>query len=179
MIRQTQSSLAPYGNCWQTAVACVLEVPAAELPAQNEIERFAEEERARLRAEGRDWPSWLSWLCYRNSLNRYLAQHHRLLYGEVRFIYDAIEVTSFEGHHVICGPSERTATNGGIDHCVVGRHGGVVWDPHPSRAGLTGVKEWGVLAPLPEDWEPSKMHAELPCLCPECGGLEQLREATP
>lgn len=35
-----------------------------------------------------------------------------------------------------CGPSER-----GVSHAVVAIDGQIVWDPHPSRAGILRVKE--------------------------------------
>lgn len=35
-----------------------------------------------------------------------------------------------------CGPSER-----GVSHAVVAVDGQIVWDPHPSRAGILRVKE--------------------------------------
>lgn len=45
-----------------------------------------------------------------------------------------------DGYHIVSGPSPR---GNGLYHAVVGRHGDVVFDPHPSRAGLAGDrKEW-------------------------------------
>lgn len=47
---------------------------------------------------------------------------------------------------ILCGKSPR-----GIEHCTVGRGLDTVWDPHPSRDGLTTISEVWVLAPyLPE-----------------------------
>lgn len=37
---------------------------------------------------------------------------------------------------IACGPSER-----GVSHAVVAVDGEIVWDPHPSRAGILRVKE--------------------------------------
>lgn len=37
-----------------------------------------------------------------------------------------------------CGPSER-----GVSHAVVAVDGEIVWDPHPSRAGILRVFAWG------------------------------------
>lgn len=62
------------------------------------------------------------------------------------------------GRSIVIGPTIRETG----DHAVVGDDGRVVWDPHPSGAGLTSVKR--VLAF--EDWpgpEPSR------CVC--CGGM--------
>ncbi len=45
--------------------------------------------------------------------------------------------------HFMSGISPR-----GHGHRVVGVGGRVVWDPHPSRAGLTSVYSVGILVPL-------------------------------
>jgi hypothetical protein len=43
-------------------------------------------------------------------------------------------------YHEISGPSPR---GNGVTHAVVGRDGQIVFDPHPSRAGLVGdPAEW-------------------------------------
>ena len=57
--RQTQTSFAPEGNCWQAVAACIIGVPLDELPSQADIERRQ--------------------ASYNNALNRYLTKHHRLL----------------------------------------------------------------------------------------------------
>ena len=44
--------------------------------------------------------------------------------------------------HLVSGVSPR-----GLGHRCVGLHGRVLWDPHPSRAGLTKVTSVGVLVP--------------------------------
>lgn len=45
--------------------------------------------------------------------------------------------------HLISGMSPR-----GFGHRCVGRAGRVIWDPHPSRAGLVSVYSIGFLVPL-------------------------------
>lgn len=45
-------------------------------------------------------------------------------------------------HHLAYGESPR-----GCDHAVVYRYGALVWDPHPSREGLTRVKRYALLVP--------------------------------
>jgi len=48
-------------------------------------------------------------------------------------------------------PDERCLVYGksprGISHVVVGEHGAVAWDPHPSRAGLIAVAEVWLFEP--------------------------------
>jgi hypothetical protein len=61
-----------------------------------------------------------------------------------------------DGRSIVIGQTVR-ATG---DHAVVGEHGTVVWDPHPSHAGLTSVKTAYVLVGWPGP-EPSR------CVC--CG----------
>jgi hypothetical protein len=78
-------------------------------------------------------------------------------------------------HHIICGPTVRTATNGGQHHCVVGRAGKAVWDVHPSRAGLISVNELQFFVRVSRDelpeWTRKKEFAGRDCLCPACGGV--------
>jgi hypothetical protein len=53
-------------------------------------------------------------------------------------------------YHLIGGESVR-----GIGHMVVGRHGEIVWDPHPARAGLSTIEDMTFLVPLeavPEEY---------------------------
>jgi len=140
VIEQTQAFVKPHGSCWQTAVACVLGVPAAELPCQHTIESMASVE------DGERYGGHFS---YSNALNAYLTKHHGLGYLQE----PAWKLGSFAlrdpGYHLLIGPTVRTAVDGDeprIIHCVVGKRGEPVWDPHPSRAGLTRVISWGWLA---------------------------------
>ena len=62
------------------------------------------------------------------------------------------------GRSVVVGPTIRETG----DHAVVGHDGEIVWDPHPSRVGLTSVKH----AYAFDEWpgpEPSR------CVC--CGEM--------
>ncbi len=153
----TQTDLDP-GNCWQTAVACILEVDPSELPDQTEI-------------EGRQGKQ------YQNALNAYLEYHHGLVYADVDdWVYAGMTVRD-PGWHILVGATVRTTPEKPIYHCIVGRYGEPVWDPHPSRAGLTLVKRWGVLGPLPERirlWRKEMLEKSKPgdwdflCVCPAC-----------
>lgn len=142
MIELTQTHLAP-GNCWQTAVACLLDVAIDDLPSQVEIE-----------ARGGS---------YNNALQDYLGKHHGLALVVLRLPVEAYAQLRVVGYHLMIGATERTATNG-VHHVVVGRDGEMVWDPHPSRAGLIGKAEWELIVPRPEEWS-SKLS---PCQCPRC-----------
>jgi hypothetical protein len=170
----TQSNLDP-GNCWQTAIACILGVDPETLPPQHEIEGPAAEVL-------RGWGS------YTNVLNAYLAKHHGLIYFEVqRYQFGGVRPSRPE--HILCGPTVRTEAHKAagrqqFNHCVVARNGVAVWDVHPSRAGLIGVDSWGVLGDRQPDHdaglsERRRREDEIyrliwDCLCPVCG-LSELR----
>ena len=172
----TQSSLSP-GNCWQTAIACLLEVDPELLPPQHEIEAIPN--------AGGVLGGWGS---YSNVLNGYLGKHHGLIYSEIQ-AYQFGSVRPIMPGHTMCGPTVRTETlkkNGSyhIHHCVVGVEGKAVWDVHPSRQGLIEVKSWGILGELqPVSLADRKRFAKDPaadlvfnqCLCPKCN-LDKLRE---
>jgi hypothetical protein len=150
--RQTQTNTTP-GNCWQTAMACLLGLPAAALPDQVAIE------------ERKD--------SYHNALMAYLDKHHGLTFFT---LYDwqipAVRLPD-PGLHIVIGPTVRTPDNG-VKHAVVGQHGRVLWDPHPSRAGLTGTSSWEVLVPVSgaakdvRDRAKATERGWLPCPCPAC-----------
>jgi hypothetical protein len=151
----TQSNTDP-GNCWQTAVACILEEDPARLPDQVDLE-----------ARGKN---------YHNALNAYLEVHHGLIYAEVEdFVWCGIWARD-PGWHVMIGPTVRTCEPKNIHHVIVARHGAPMWDPHPSRAGLLEIRRWGLLNPLPERirlWRrevsaKSPSAWEFGCVCPEC-----------
>jgi hypothetical protein len=138
----TQTKLDP-GNCWQTAWACILDVDPAVMPDQTAIGPHD----------------------YMAPLRAYLRKHHNLSWVPV-FGSVLARSVKIEGFHVMCGPTVRTPKNG-QDHCVVGRNGVMVWDPHPSRAGITEVKSIEIPLPFPREWEKHET-AVRPCLCPAC-----------
>lgn len=154
MLMHTQSNLDP-GNCWQTCVACVLEIDPATMPAQEVFEW------KRTREDGSiEWgPS------YQTPLNAFLRKHHGLTYGELYEHQWPAVMPRDPGFHFLIGPTVRTPTSG-CKHVVVARYGEMVWDVHPSRAGLTMIERWGVLAPFPEGW--ARTWNEIPCVCPAC-----------
>lgn len=167
MKRYTQTNLSP-GNCWQTAVACLLEVEPETLPPQVEIER---------------WPSGAlgGWKSYSNCLNGYLNKHHGLCYSEIQR-YQMKCVLPLREYHLLIGPTVRTEQTR-RNHVVVARNREPVWDVHPSRAGLIAVESWGLLGPIDyeseREWRARKgadtdYMLVFSCLCPTCG-LEEAR----
>lgn len=153
MIEFTQTNLVP-GSCWQTAVACILNRDPATLPDQ-----------ATLDADNK----WR----FRNALSAYLDKHHQLMYSDVYdYVFPVLQMRD-PGYHMLQGPTIRTPENH-REHIVVARYGEMVWDPHPSRAGLTEVKMWGVLCPMPpriKEWRDKRLaegDKDLECICPAC-----------
>ena len=157
MIRLTQTDVE-YGNCWQTAIACILEIDPATMPDQ-----------AAIVAAGTGAHHG-----YHNPLMEYLVRHHRMAYYELQdWQFGAIKIAALDGYHMLVGPTVRTPMTG-VHHVVVAQRGKMVWDVHPSRAGLTQAERWGILSPVPERFvlQREESRARMPdtfrCLCPEC-----------
>jgi hypothetical protein len=110
----------PHGNCFATALACILELPVEEVP------NFCETDDWRLRVD-----AWLA--------------QFGLFYMDIELKdgLTAPEVFAAAGYHVISGDGPR-----GCRHSVVGRAGCFVHDPHPSGEGLLTKEEFGFLVPL-------------------------------
>jgi hypothetical protein len=117
MIPYTQTLVGRGGNCLQTSIECILEVPQGSLPPQEHPVRD-----------------------YYPALNQALARYG-LVYGDgIR----PFSTRNQPGWHVMVGVSPRTMQIGAL-HAVVGWNGALVWDPHPSRDGLCTVESWGIL----------------------------------
>lgn len=159
MIELTQTSLYPRGNCWQTAVACVLDLPAEALPSQFDsyYEDVDGSGVVRIRMN------------YNNPLQAYLNKHHGLAYVEFHQPQEALAQLAIHGYHLITGTSVRSADYDGTRHVVVGKDGQVAWDPHPSRAGLLDEIRWAVLCSWPKLWN---RQASMDCVCPSCLGAK-------
>lgn len=104
------------GDCQRAVIASLLELPITEVPhflkeSDGDTTNYWERLQAFCRSRG--------------------------------FVYLVIPARSGGGFfgddgevfHEISGPSPR---GNGITHAVVGCNGEIVFDPHPSRAGLTG-----------------------------------------
>jgi hypothetical protein len=178
MKEYTQSNLSP-GNCWQTVIACILEIDPEKLPPQHEIEVLDNHK------------FFGGWGSYMNVLNGYLSKHHGLCYFEIHgYQFGGVRPTN--PFHLLAGPTVRTeehrkAGRLHTHHAIVGHMGEPVWDPHPSRAGLLEVERWGVLGTdqqTQKDNRARKMDNDpnyrfvFDCLCPECGLKELHRRVS-
>lgn len=65
---------------------------------------------------------------------------HDLAFIEMKIPKDDWCVNWIYSYHMIMGTSPR-----GVLHCVLGYNGEVVWDPHPSNAGLKEQDSYGFL----------------------------------
>lgn len=105
-----------YGDCQRSVIASLLDLPASEVPHFCEI--------------AKDEP-----VAFWTLLQGFLRSK-----GFVYLTVPARAGAAFFGDdgdvfHEISGPSPR---GGGVYHAVVGCNGEIVFDPHPSRAGLAG-----------------------------------------
>lgn len=114
---------------------------------------------------------------YMNRLNAFLFKHYGMHYICVHES-DISGILRAYGHHpeglyTWEGETVRSPETH-CDHVVVAQGDKLLWDPHPTRAGLTEVKRWGLLAP---PGKPSKAYwekciaagdKELMCVCPKC-----------
>jgi len=181
-MKQYTQSDTTIGNCWQTAVACILEIDPNTLPPQCELELLTSDEKFKFKL-------FDGYGSYSNILNGYLGKHHNLIYTEIP-AFQLGSVRSINPYHMLVGPTERTAKHrangrGTVNHVVVAKDGEMVWDPHPSRAGLIDVEAHGVLGSLQQSSIDSRNHKRCTesegarlvwgCLCPACG-LTGLRD---
>jgi len=109
-----------YGDCMRACIASLLDLPIAEVPhflrdADGDAQKFWGGVLDFAEARGWDYLS--------------AFPEHRPELAE-----------AMGGYHIMGGPSPR---GGGLLHAVVGKEGQIVFDPHPSKAGLSGdPAEW-------------------------------------
>lgn len=110
-----------YGDCMRAMIASLLELPIATVPHFLQM------------AKGNPGDFW-------HRVNSFLAErgYEYLSMGDKHRDGYAVDMG---GYHEIYGPSPRDPAN--VFHAVVGLNGKIVFDPHPSRAGLFGDShEW-------------------------------------
>lgn len=108
--------IGQYGDCQRAVIASLLDLPISEVPHFNGI------------AKGDPTVFW-------TELQTFCRRH-----GYAYLTVPACSGVAFFGldddvYHEISGPSPR---GNGVFHCVIGKGGQIVFDPHPSRAGLAG-----------------------------------------
>lgn len=114
-----QTLFGDEGNCMQACIASVLELPLDDVPNFMALHRA-----------GKSWTHTLrDWLAERG-----------LAYVEVQFNGFGTFSMMPQTYHLIGGGSPRGQEEG---HCIVGFAGTMVFDPHPSRAGLATWDDYG------------------------------------
>lgn len=120
MIEVTQTTFGvPGGNCFSACIASLLELSIDDVPYF--MGDFSE-------------PDDGEWF---NRLNDWLRPRG---FVALFFLYQSL--ADFPSLCVLGGASSRGP------HSCVGRRGEIVWDPHPSRSGLTSVEDVTILVPL-------------------------------
>ena len=118
----------PYGECVRATYAALLDLPLGAVPRFDPGDMApGEKQRDRERA-------WLASLGL--ELVEIATSSDRELPQDILDRVPPVE-------HLISGMSPR-----GFGHRCVGLGGRVLWDPHPSRAGLSTVYSLGFLVPL-------------------------------
>jgi hypothetical protein len=111
----TQTNLDP-GNCLQTCVACILDLPMDAVPDQLQHKNP---------------------LSYLLELREFLRRrrHVTLTLATPGFNQRALAIPEYILFGRMVGPL------GGIceEHCVVGCAGEIIWDPYPGRPGLNRI----------------------------------------
>lgn len=125
MIEVTQTLLhdkekGVVGNCLQAAFASLLELPIDDVPHFVAMEDC--------------WGAIQEW--FRERYNAFYLVVEADQQGLDWYLWHA-------GHYIVTGTSPR-----GLQHAVIGEKGEIVFDPHPSRAGLTDIKRYGFIVPL-------------------------------
>lgn len=156
MTEYTQTTFGLQGNCWQTVIACVLDVDPTTLPDQSVCDQRGPDGQRKEPYFG-------------NLLNAYLRTHHRSTYATISpsSLWDVLGPRTTDALYFMSGPTVRTGTPGGApSHVVIARGAQMIWDPHPSRDGLLRVEHRSILVPYPPEWDESPSWN--PCRCPAC-----------
>lgn len=112
------------GNCWQTALACLLDKEIDEVPHFVDID------------ENQNGPHW-----YMASYMWLWENGYELLQYEK---YPSKEDGEpWDGYVLVSGNSPR----GEFAHVVIYKDGKLFHDPHPSQAGVLTEEDFEILAP--------------------------------
>jgi hypothetical protein len=116
MIKHTQNMFGAEGNCWQTVIASLLELPMEEVPDfVNEYE-----------AGGQHW--WLHTIDF-------LKKHDM----QIKPIPDHPDTDEL---YLVSGPSPRYNDQ---YHVVIYQRGRMVHDPHPDGTGVLEEKHFDII----------------------------------
>lgn len=123
------------GDCWRCCVAAIIGLPAEQVP------HFLEQEiKDPSRAMDADTQEWLNARGFQMVEAREFRFHR---WASSRYQLPAI---------IAAGPSPRSKKMGD-HHAVIMRAEKLLYDPHPSEAGLTYVSERYLIFPIEPDFE--------------------------
>ena len=141
MIPVTQDKFGLEGNCMAACIASIFELKLSEVP------NFA---------EGNGDGTWFPKLydfCYKRGfevipyyLERTGQDTGRRYNGHLDFYRLPERLQGCLPYYLQCGPAHR-----GFSHATVGYDGGVIHDPHPSRASLIETDSYYFLKPIVPD----------------------------
>lgn len=124
----------PEGNCTSACFASLLDVPIELVPHFGSDAAWCERLRQWLRPQGYDAMFWLI----------EAGPPWQSVAGTWRFVSDTYVP---EGYYILGGQSPRGP------HAVVAKGHEIVFDPHPSRAGLLSIEDGTAVFPLdPAAW---------------------------
>ena len=122
------------GDCWRCCIAAILRRPASEVP------HFLAEALKDREGPSMD-PLTQQWLTSQG----YWLMHCVGYMGFPRAWREQPEFTDMPV--IICGPSPRSKQMGAHHACVAVNGDRIVYDPHPSNAGLTAITDRFVIIP--------------------------------
>lgn len=118
-----------HGNCFSAVIASLLHLPIEIIPTFCSRETWVRDVNAWLRPYG---------MCYIPL---------RLELGDYKEWLTSLGIDDL--WHEIVGPSPRSVD---VNHACVASNGAVVFDPHPSDAGLKQITSIGLFIPL-QPWK--------------------------
>lgn len=130
-----EGSLLP-GDCWRCCIAAVTHDERDDVPHFLRYSGIPGQGQGDTDPEGLWWWATLGWL---GSCGLWLRTSFVPEVGaEGAPVREALDAIALPGPFLLSGKSPR----GACSHAVVAYRGEVVWDPHPSRAGLESASAW-------------------------------------
>jgi hypothetical protein len=129
--KQTQlSENGVIGDCWRCCIAAVLGLPAEEVPHFQQLEPGKSNNEC-----DADTQRWLTERGYRIMYANVMGRSGLIypVYHSDTFVHQTPPI-------IAVGPTPRSKGMG-RNHAIVTIGGQMVYDPHPSEAGLTAILE--------------------------------------
>lgn len=134
MIKYTQNKLSlkgsdgkwlTHGNCYQTTIACLLEIPPSEVPNVEVL----------FDMEGDLWYR-VMWEFLKSKGYEIITDSRFMVFHDKNYDISHEERAKFKEElldkpYLVSGKSSR-----GVNHICIYQNGKMVWDCHPSREGI-------------------------------------------